>query len=454
MKTICSILLFILLPVTVFGQYIQGRITDHTTGKPIQNVHISIENIEEGTQSYANGKYQLKISKFLESGTKITFSHVSYNTVVLDFSEGNYEYNVSLTPKINNLEEVNIVQDSQLKPYLSYETMKPMGSRLHAFGSELLDDKIYVIGGNASFQTEGTLKTLDRLENLELSQQSLTRFLKFSYSNFNGDIFNGDLHVYDIQNDSWVREKDLFKNRAYHNIYHYQNKLFVLGGINLSINKKEENLDSTIDILDLQTGKMIVDETNPHQAVNFSSFVVDDNLLVIGGSTKMNRNGTKEYSNEVHLLKLEEGLWYKLDPMPSPKETTGVRVNNKIYLIGGFNNKALSEIESFDLNTQQWEHEGDLFYGISNPALAEHNSVIYIYHNGKFYTFDTKSNELNEYLFPVELQNAKMHISNNALYLIGGLRIDHKGIYPSSNTYRIEIDDFLTTQIRRSKVLN
>lgn len=453
MRNLFYLLIIILLPTTIYGQYIEGRVLDAATGKPLKNVHIYLDNVEEGTQSYGNGKYYLKFSESIPEGAKIQFSHVGYSTLEIDFSKNNNTYNVSLFSKVNQLNEVEISQNRHLKDYVRFEKMKSMPSRLHAFGSALVDDKIYVAGGNASFQHDGTKETLHRLENSEFSQMSLDQFLKYAYTNYQTNFFKGDLQIYDIKNNTWERQKDLFKKRAHHNVYFYENKLFILGGLNLSINKKKELLDNTIEILNLETGETIVDETNPHQAVNFSSFVIDDNLLVLGGSTKLNKNGTKEYSKKVHLFKLSEGLWYELDSMPTAKETEGIRVQDKIYLIGGFNKKSLTEIERFDVNTNQWEQLGNLFYGMSSPALAAHNNIIYIYNNGKICTFNTVSNELNEYLININVQNSEMHIVDNAIYLIGGLRANYKEIAPASTIYRIAIQDFDTTQIRRSKTL-
>ncbi len=56
--------------------------------------------------------------------------------------------------------------------------------------------------------------------------------------------------------------------------------------------------------------------------------------------------------------------------MPVAKETKGILVNDKFYLIGGYNGKAPFSIESYNLKTGKWKKEGELFYGISKPALT------------------------------------------------------------------------------------
>lgn len=453
MRNLNYILAFIFIPFTCYGQYIKGRVTDSTSGKAIEDVHIYLDNVEEGTQTNGRGTYYLKFSEELTESTKIYFSHISFRSSEVVYDKSKQTYNVALIPKVNTLNEVELTQKRHLKPYLTFQKMKSMSSRLHAFGSDLIDGKIYVVGGNASFQHDGSKRTLQRLENSELSQLSLDQFLRYSYSNFKTDFFKGDLHIYDLKTNSWERRKDLFKKRAHHDIFHFDNKLYAMGGINLSVNKKREYLDATIEILDLDSGEITVDETNPHQAVNFSSYVHGANVFVLGGSTKKNRNGTKNYSNKVHLYKISEGFWYELDTMPTAKETSGLLVKDKLYVIGGYNEKPLTTIEYLDLNSEQWTAIGDLFYGISRPALAAHKHVIYIYNNGKFTTFNTISKELHEYFINISVQNSRMHIWNGSIYLLGGLRITDREIAPSSKIYRIELSTFNTTQIRRSKTL-
>ena len=118
MKNLPYLLIFLLLPATIFGQYIQGQITDNVTGKPLKDVHVYIDDVEDGTQSYGNGKYYLKFSEQIPEGAEINFTHLNYHTVKVPFERNKKIYNISLSPKINALNEVEVVQNRQLKPYL------------------------------------------------------------------------------------------------------------------------------------------------------------------------------------------------------------------------------------------------------------------------------------------------------------------------------------------------
>jgi hypothetical protein len=176
-------------------------------------------------------------------------------------------------------------------------------------------------------------------------------------------------------------------------------------------------------------------------------------MILIGGSLKMKNNGFKEYSNKVHLYNLKSGYWYELGNMPVAKETQGVLIEDKIYLVGGFNDKPLSSIESFDLKTQKWKKEGDLFYGISKPAITHNNNIIYFFNNGKISTYNVLTKELNEYSIELSIEDSEMYCNNNVLYIFGGFKGTNFSIFPSAQLFSINLDEFENTKIQNSKTL-
>jgi len=139
--------------------------------------------------------------------------------------------------------------------------------------------------------------------------------------------------------------------------------------------------------------------------------------------------------------------------MPTAKETNGVLIQNKIYLIGGFNTKPLSTLESFDLLTEKWNTEGELFYGTSNPAIATNNGIIYFFENEKIFTYNTNTKQLKEYLISLPMKASKLYFSDNKLYLLGGYIENYYSKFPSANLYSIDINEFENTKPNRSKFL-
>lgn len=215
-----------------------------------------------------------------------------------------------------------------------------------------------------------------------------------------------------------------------------------------------EYLQNQNEVLDLNNKTIKVDYTNPHQASDFASFTYKDNIIVMGGSVKSTESGKKDFTNKVHLYNITSGYWYELGHMPTAKETSGILINDKIYLIGGDDGKPVSKIETFDLNTQEWQTEGELFYGLERPAVAFHENTIYIYEDRLMYTYDLKTKQLKEYETDLTLKYSAMYFDNNKLYILGGRKENKSEKLPSSAVFSIEIDEFKNTKPTRTKTLS
>lgn len=450
MKKITICILFTFFTFHVNAQYIEGRIFDAETNKPIEGVNVYVDNVEVGAFSNSKGIYYLKIAVNKTDIGNIHFSHIGYNNLEISLNKGQKEYNVYLVRDVNSLDEVTIAEKRNLKKTISYTQLKSMKSGVFSFGGVLKDDKIYVVGGDASFQTDGPKRALEKYEHTNLT---LVEILQKSQGSYNLELYKGDFLTYDILTNTWKNNKGLVDKIAYHNANIVNDSLYVLGGITLSVSKKKEYLNTTIEIIDLKTNEKIVDQTNPHQAVDFASFNYQGNLIVLGGSVKEKKNGTKEYENKVHLYDIKQGFWYELDTMPVAKETQGVLIKDKIFLIGGFNKKPLSEIESYNLITKKWQKEGDLFFSMESPALASNNEMIYIFDKDKIYTYNTINKELSEYYIKLNMTCSKMFFSNDKLYILGGLNLGDYEVTPSSSLYSIDVLEFNKTKIMRSKTL-
>lgn len=323
-----------------------------------------------------------------------------------------------------------------------------MKNGVHSFGSILLNDNIYVIGGDVSYE-ENQFKKLLEYD----PDKALVKFMNGTARNYKLDKYNGDLQVYDIKNDEWIRSKSRFNKRAYHNLNFYNNHIYVIGGKSISLNGKFEYLGDIIEVFDIEKDTVIIDYTNPHQAVDFASFTYNDSMILMGGSIKQKNNGFKEYSNKVHLYDFNSVNWYQLGNMPIAKEVKGILIEDKIYLVGGFNNKPLASIETFNLTTQKWQKEGNLFFGISKPAITHKDNIIYIFNDGKINTYNIVTKELNEYLIDLYLQTSEMYCKDNKLYILGGFKETSYSFYPSPELYSVNLNEFNITRIQNSKTL-
>ncbi|HEA23628.1 MAG TPA: galactose oxidase, partial [Pricia antarctica] len=196
---------------------------------------------------------------------------------------------------------------------------------------------------------------------------------------------------------------------------------------------------------------ILVDMTNPHRAINFGTVVYGGNLVVFGGSKKVVSNGRKVYTNKVHIYSFSSGLWYELKSLSKEYETNGVLVNNTIYVIGGFDDRPLKEVRTYNIDTGENGEEAELFEEMSRPGLVCWRGIIYIFDNGKLLTYDTDMKVLKEYLIDFYVENANLTISKGSLYIIGGFKSKQFSKRPSQKMIRVNLNVLDRTRINRIK---
>lgn len=451
---------FVLIPAFIFllsfqssfSQNISGIVSDLETNTPLPGVNIYFQDKISGTTTDGNGKYTLLLPKTFKESDAITFSFIGYKTLKITLPEfKKTNYSILMEKETQEIGEISIYENINLTPTLRYKKVSKMKSALYGFGAFIHDNKIYVIAGDESTKTDNNLKTFD--EQARTDNTSFAYFLAHMEPEIQWTNYSDLIQIYDINKDEWIKNNLRFRKRAYHNVECYGNTAYVIGGKNLSKNRRQEYLDKSIEIFDTEKDSITIDQTNPHQAINFASAMVGDNLLVAGGSTNENKIGHKEYTNTVHLLQLNTGLWYELAPMPEAKECKGIFVKNKFYTLGGFKEKPLNTIESYNFVNDTWKVEGSLFDNLKSPALAHDSATIYAFENGKFYTLNTQTGEQKKYLIDLNLYDSSMFLHNDKLYIVGGYKDADFDITPSEFIYSIDLAEFNRTKVFQSSYL-
>lgn len=448
-----NLIFFLFFSSISFAQTIEGVVLDAKTNKPIKESHVYSTSIEQGTITNFRGKFRLKLSG-IHNLDSVYVSHIGYKKKAFLYAENKKSYIIYLEANRNELSEIELTGvKRKLNSRLRYNKLTSMKRGLHSFGSLLVDDKIYVVGGNVTYKVDNQKRVID-----DMSMRPEATFIDVvkalaKTSNFSKEFYRGDLLVYDLKLDLWESSDVKFRKRAHHNVHYHNNKLYVLGGKRLSMGRRYEYLDDKIEVFDNENNTVEIDDTNPHQAIDFASFTYDDKIILMGGSVKEKKSGQKVYTDKVHLYDLKSGFWYELASMPSAKEANGVLIGNTIYLIGGTNEKSIPSIETYDLVSGKWEKEGDLFQSFTKPAIAYNGAIVYVFEKGKIVTFNTKTKELSQYSIDLDLQAAKMYYSNDKLYILGGYRENSYSVKPSANLYSIDVDEFDTTKINKSKRL-
>ncbi|MEN8118596.1 MAG: hypothetical protein ABFS16_16555, partial [Bacteroidota bacterium] len=94
----------------------------------------------------------------------------------------------------------------------------------------------------------------------------------------------------------------------------------------------------------------------------------------------------------------------------------------------------------------EWQKEGELFCAIANPALAVHDTIIYIFNEGSLIAFDTTKKLLQQYRIRLPLKDSQLKYYNNSLFVIGGYFEDQFSTRPSSDVYKIDLNELSKTR--------
>ncbi|WP_271782531.1 carboxypeptidase-like regulatory domain-containing protein [Aquimarina algiphila] len=278
-------LFLLLVPVYVFSQSVSGVVVDQKTKKPIQTVNVYLEKVKEGTITNEKGAFYLKLDSKVKKKDTIYLSHLGYKTKKLLFLEFKKKDTIYLVNDPEKLNEVTLISDKKLKPKIQFTKLASLKSGLYSFGSLLIDNKIYIIGGDASSEADVALKTLNDHPELNMPGATFKDFLEQTRISTNSlwKNYNGKLSIYDITLDTWKESSLKFRKRAYHNLNYHNGKIYVLGGKYLSDNRKYEYLDNKIEVFDIKKNTISIDDTNPHQAIDFMSFTYKNHIIVMGG---------------------------------------------------------------------------------------------------------------------------------------------------------------------------
>lgn len=400
-------------------------------GKTIQrlegvNIYLHKDTVGIGITD-KEGKFDIKPLSALAEEDTLTFSYVGYETLKISLEKlKKMNYLVILADKVQQLGEVSIT-GSSLQEYLHWEpeTTIPHSKGLFAYASVVVKNKIYIIGGDESQLYKP--KSTDEME-------------------LRNEFYNPKIYIYDTLTKEWSESKCRLRARAYHNAHYYKGRIYLFGGKNLSTNRKFEYLDATTEIYDIEKDMVVVDPVNPHQAVNFASFIWGDQIFAFGGSDKQQMNG-KSYSAKGHLFDLKTGCWYELQPMPFPKEAKGILVDSVFYLLGGYGNKKpLFFIETYDLRTGKWRDVGRLPVRMARPGIVRRGDIIYLYEESKLQAYDMKSQNIRVYRTDMPVANAELFCIGEQLYIIGGAVFDDINISPSPLMLSLNLNELEKTE--------
>lgn len=424
MKRIILFFSFLVCLISKIYAQNNGEVWNAGTKQRMEGVNIFLLRDSAGLGSTdIDGKFDLRILRQCARNDTIVFSFVGFTPMkcTVDMLK-RCGYRVSLFEEARALGEVTVSADRGFSYYLSYDEKESLPIPLYSFASFMRDGKIYVLAGD---ETEISIATS------AVSKSFYTEYQRYH---------SPSIYVYDVKKDVWKIKKNKLIARAYHVAQLYGNRVFVLGGIRYSTNKRLEYTDEHIEVYDLAKDTVYSQSSNLHLAKNPVSFVYDDLLFVMGGSTK-----EYVYNSKIHALDLKSGYWYEIGEIPERLRCgmNGVLVGNTAYFFGGRRiMKKFSEINSYNVQTGEWKYLGDLKEMVSFPGLAAQGDLIFIYENKRLQVYNCRTNTISSYPINLELENSALHIYDNKLYIVGGCERSGELVVPSNLVVSIDISRF------------
>ncbi|KFF08727.1 hypothetical protein IX38_04655 [Chryseobacterium luteum] len=219
---------------------------------------------------------------------------------------------------------------------------------------------------------------------------------------------------YNIPNNSWSVLNSTLLPKRFANSETYNNKIYIFNGWG----------NSHLEIVDLATSTVTKGAVNHSYTGNSGSAIHNGRIYVFGGSG-LNGAATTVFSNKFQYYDIASNTWNPLPNMPTAREAKGKIVNDKLYVIGGFNGTPSRLINVYDLKTNLWIDQYTMPAGISGHALAVSGNKIFIvggFNNQTFLAyFDTTTNKLHQLSSNmIPRRHAAAEVYNNKLYIIGG----------------------------------
>ncbi|WP_313090009.1 Kelch repeat-containing protein [Chryseobacterium flavum] len=222
------------------------------------------------------------------------------------------------------------------------------------------------------------------------------------------------IEKYNITDNKWSVLNSTLIPKKFANSETYDNKIYIFNGWG----------NSHLEIVDLETQKVTKGAVNRSYTGNAGSAIHNGKIYVFGGSG-LNGVATTVFSDRFQYYDIASNTWHPLPDMPTAREAKGKIVNDKLYVIGGFNGTSSRLINVYDINTNRWTDQFTMPAVISGHSLAVSGDKIFIaggYNNQTFLAyFDTTTNkfhQLSSNMIP--RRHAAAEVYNNKLYIIGG----------------------------------
>lgn len=249
---------------------------------------------------------------------------------------------------LTNIDIYNPVTDT-------WTTGAPMMNARFAHVSAVVDGKIYVIGGHHTTNVLDSVEIYDPATDTWTTGASIpeTReaaasavvdgkiYVMGGYSS-NTSATNRDVKIYDPTSNTWTTGTSMPTGRRDHVSAVIDHKIYAIGGRN------EYGYLASVEIYDPTTDTWTTGASMPQEKGMAASVVIGEKIYVINGY-----NETATISNSVYIYDSVSNSWSVEAPTTNARyDLSAAFVNNTIYAFGGYNaqNVTVNLVEALDLS--------------------------------------------------------------------------------------------------------
>lgn len=275
-----------------------------------------------------------------------------------------------------------------------WEIGQPMPTNRTEITSEVIDGKIYVLGG-ADYLKDGIMNVIevyDPINNTWMQSTPLPISIDHTAAvSYNGKLFlvggyledknpTDNLWIYDPSSDTWTEGAPLSSPRGALSAEVINGTIYAIGGTNLTHDPVTTN-----EAYNIETNTWSFREPLTKPKHHIASAVMDGKIYILGG--RLLGNGEQSEINEA-LTNMDDNsmydpksdTWVELEPMQIRRSGfTASESNGQIFVFGGQTPQgATDKAERYDPKVNQWFPVENMKYERSGATSKNYDDQIYV----------------------------------------------------------------------------
>ena len=196
----------------------------------------------------------------------------------------------------------------------------------------------------------------------------------YAIGGYNGSVYVNTNEEYDPATDTWATRTPMPTARAEFGIAVYQNKIYVIGGSTGWSSSTGTILTGVNEVYDPLTDTWETKTPMPTNRTRLCANVVNGKIYLIGGLHFQSGSPYPVYLDVNEVYDPSTDSWTTKAPLPTAVDGySSAVVNNKIYVISGFNCK-LNQI--YDAETNTWSYGAPIPTDITRAAAGATTGVL------------------------------------------------------------------------------